>query len=333
MIPGKLKKGDEIRIISPSRSLNCLDQQRNECAKRKLKNYGFKVSFSKYANDVDFAKSASIRKRVEDLHEAFIDKNVKAILTATGGYNVNQILNYIDYEIIKENPKIICGFSDITALLNAIYKKTGLETYYGPNYFNFGMKKGFEYTYEYFKKMLMSNQKLEIISSTEWSDDKWWKDQENRIFIKNEGMFTINSGEAEGIVVGGNLCTFNLLQGTKYMPNLSDKILFLEDDDMAGNKFQYEFDRNFESLIQSLDINKIRGIVFGRAQKECDMTNEVWRNLIKNKRELINIPIIGGCDFGHTTPTITFPIGGNVKIVADDENVTITIENNENKVN
>ena len=96
---------------------------------------------------------ASRDARVEDLNEAFRDENVKAILTVIGGFNSNQLLDYIDYEAIKNNPKIFCGFSDITALSNAIYAKTGVVTYSGPHYSSFGMLKGFEYSLEYFKKM------------------------------------------------------------------------------------------------------------------------------------------------------------------------------------
>lgn len=148
---------------------------------------GFKVTFGKNVmnsiND-DFG-CASILDRIEDLHEAFKDKNVKAILTVIGGYNVNQLLDYIDYHLIKENPKIICGFSDITALTNAIYSKTGVVTYYGPHFSSFGMKYGFDYTMNYFKDMLMDNKEISIESSKEWSDDSWYKNQEVREFIKN----------------------------------------------------------------------------------------------------------------------------------------------------
>lgn len=157
LIPNKIKKGDEIRIIAPSRSMKILKEDIIKLAKEKLDQEGFLVTFGKnamkYTNE-DF-KCASISERVQDLHEAFEDKNVKAILTAIGGYNVNQILDNIDYEIIKSNPKIICGFSDNTALINAIYAKTGLITYSGPQFFSFGMKYGFEYTMKYFKEMFI----------------------------------------------------------------------------------------------------------------------------------------------------------------------------------
>ena len=148
IVPAKLNVGDEVRIIAPSRSFNLLSQETIDIATNRLEELGLKVSFGKnIRNEIDKNYCcASIEDRIEDLHDAFRDKNVKAILTVIGGYNVNQILDYIDYDLIKNNPKIICGFSDITALLNAITAKTGLVTYYGPHYSSFGMKKGFEYT-------------------------------------------------------------------------------------------------------------------------------------------------------------------------------------------
>lgn len=152
IIPNKLKKGDEIRVIAPSRSMTILREDCIKIAVERLEKEGFKVTFGKNVMDC-FDKNyvcGSIEKRVKDLEEAFSDKNVKAILTVIGGFNSNQILPYINYDIIKENPKIICGYSDITILLDAIYTKTGLVTYYGPHFSSFGMKKGFEYTLEYF---------------------------------------------------------------------------------------------------------------------------------------------------------------------------------------
>ncbi len=117
IVPRKLNIGDEIRVIAPSRSMCIINNDVIESAKARLENIGFKVTFGKNVlNSIgEDYKCASIEDRIEDLHEAFKDKNVKAILTVIGGYNVNQILDYIDYNLIKENPKIICGFSDITA--------------------------------------------------------------------------------------------------------------------------------------------------------------------------------------------------------------------------
>ena len=327
MIPKKLKAGDEVRVIAPSRSMTILGDDCKKIATERLEALGLKVTFGKYVMEADEDYLiASAQHRAEDLNEAFKDKNVKAILTVIGGFNSNQILDLIDYEAIKENPKIFCGFSDITVLSNSIYAKTGLVTYSGPHYSSFGMLKGFEYELEYFKKMFFSDEEFEVVSSKEWSDDLWFIDQENREFIPNDGMFVINEGTAEGEIVGGNLCTLNLLQGTKYMPNIENKILFLEDDNMAGKIFLMEFDRNLQSLIHTPEFKTVKALVLGRAEKDCIMTKEKWIKMIKNKPELQNIPVIAGVDFGHTTPIIAFPIGGKARLEAKDNNIKLFIK-------
>ena len=327
MVPSKLQAGDEVRIIAPSRSMTILGEDCKKLATERLEELGLKVTFGKHVMEADpDYMCASRDARVEDLNEAFKDKNVKAILTVIGGFNSNQILDYIDYDAIKENPKIFCGFSDISALSNAIHAKTGLVTYSGPHYSSFGMLKGFDYEMEYFKKMFFQEEEFEITSSNEWSDDAWFIDQENRTFFPNEGMFVINEGDAEGDIVGGNLCTVNLLQGTEYMPDISNKVLFLEDDDMAGKIYLMEFDRNLQSLMHMPEFKTVKGIVLGRSQVATAMTKEKWIKLIKNKKELASIPVVAGADFGHSTPIFTFPVGGRAKVSAHGNDIRITIK-------
>lgn len=320
MVANKLKKGDEVRIIAPARSMALLNDDCIEIATKRLTDLGLKVTFGKYVYETDSDYShGSIEHRAFDLNEAFSDLNVKCILTVMGGYNSNQLLKYIDFENIKNNPKIFCGFSDITALSNAIYAKTGLVTYSGPHFSTFGMLKGNEFTIDHFIKMFFEDEEVNIVSSDTWSNDSWYLDQENREFIKNDGMFIINKGTAEGTIIGGNLCTVNLLQGTKYMPSIKNSILFIEDDGLTGDDFLMNFDRDFQSLIALDDFKYVKGIVIGRAEKNCNMNNEKWIKMIKNKVELDNMPVIAGADFGHTTPIITFPIGGYAQIDAIDE--------------
>lgn len=320
MIPNKLKSGDEVRVIAPSRSMKIINAETHEIATKRLTDLGLKVTFGKNVDLCDDFTSSPIEARIEDLNEAFADKNVKAILTVIGGFNSNQLLTHIDYELIKNNPKIFCGFSDITALNDAIYAKTGLVTYSGPHYSSFGMKYGFDYTLDYFKKMLFSEDKVEVTSSDVWSNDAWFINQEERNFYKNHGMFTINKGTAKGKIIGGNLSTLLLLQGTEYMPKFDeDTILFIENDSsVSGSIYLVEFDRMLQSLIQQPSFNNVRGIVLGRAEKSCDMTPQKWEMMIKNKEELKNIPVIADADFGHTTPIFTFPIGGTATINATD---------------
>jgi muramoyltetrapeptide carboxypeptidase LdcA involved in peptidoglycan recycling len=321
-IPEKLKYNDEIRIIAPSRSLKMISEETRDYANRCLAELGLKVTFSKNCEISDDFTSSSIEERIADLHEAFADKNVKCILTVIGGYNSNQLLKYIDYDLIKNNPKILCGYSDITALSNAIYSKTGLVTYSGPHYSTFGMKKGIDYTGEYFKKCMFSEGEYKVEPSEMWSDDLWFLNQEVRVFNKNNGYKSLGKGRAEGKIIGGNLCTLNLLQGTEFMPDLTDTILFLEDDEMTSPE---TFDRDLQSLIHLPNFEKVRGIVFGRFQMKSKMEEGLFEKIINTKAELKNMPIIYNADFGHTTPHLTFPVGGYAEISAG-ENIEIIIK-------
>ena len=321
MKPNKIKNGDRIEIIAPSGSIWRIEPPLVELAKNKLVNMGYEVTFSKNIYELDDFDSSSVESRIADINEAFANPDVKIILAAIGGCSANQLLDYIDYENIKNNPKLFCGYSDINILLNAITKMTGLITYLGPNFVNFAVKKGFEYTENYFNMIVTSNNRIKIIDSEYYSDDKWYINQEKREFIKNSGRKVINRGNAYGKIVGGNLCSLQLLQGTKYFPDLRNTILFLEDDDLVGKNFIYEFDRNLQSLIQQPGFEQVKGIIIGRHQLDSQVNDELFVKLIKNKKELNGIPIIYNVDFGHTQPFITIPIGGFCEM--NDEEIII----------
>lgn len=322
IIPKKLEKGDKIRIIAPSMSMAIISQSVRNIAKQRLEKSGFKITFSKNIEEKDEFGSSSIQPRIIDIHEAFLDKNVKAILTAIGGFNSNQLLKYLDYNIIKLNPKIFCGYSDITALQNAIYTKTGLVTYSGPYFSTFGMLKGIDYTLDYFKKCLIEEIPFNINPSKTWSDDLWYKNQKKRKFIKNKGCLIINKGEAEGIIIGGNLCSLNLLQGTEFMPNLKNVILFIEDD---GESRPQIFDRDLQSLIHLPNFYGVKALIIGRFQKKSKIKDNLLTKIIKNKKELKDIPAVANVNFGHTTPQITFPIGGKARIFIGKNKVELKI--------
>lgn len=320
--PEKLKNGDEVRIITPSRSIKILGQEAKDIANKRFIDLGLKLSFSKHVEETDEFGSSSINSRIEDLHEAFSDKNIKGIITVIGGFNSNQLLKYIDWNLIKNNPKVFVGYSDITVLNNVIYAKTGLVNYSGPHYSTFGQKLYFDYTLEYFKKCLMENNSFNIEPSEFWSDDEWYLDQSKREQISNPGYFIINEGEAEGTILGANLCTFNLLQGTKYFPDLEGSVLFLEDDATSNS---VTFDRDIQSLIHLPDFNKVKGLVIGRFQKKSNVTDDLLIKIIKTKKELDNIPVVANVDFGHGDPKITFPVGGEVNIIALKNKISIKI--------
>jgi len=112
--PAKLKQGDEIRVVAPSRSIKILSEEGIQSAKKRLEQLGFYVTFGKHVEVCDMQNSSSIEQRIEDLHDAFADSNVKGILTVIGGFNSNELLPFLDYDLLKANPKVLCGFSDIT---------------------------------------------------------------------------------------------------------------------------------------------------------------------------------------------------------------------------
>lgn len=207
IIPHKLKRGDIIRVIAPSTShkIHSKFPDYLKLASKRLEDLGLIVTYGKHVNEIDEFDSFSIESRVADLMDAFEDKTVKMVFPSEGGFNSNQLLKYIDWDIIRKNPKIFCGYSDITTLNTAIYTKTGLVTYCGPNFSSFGEKLGFDYTLDYFTKCLMSDKPFNVVPSKEWSDDEWWKHQDKRKFLSNEGYLPIQEGEAEGALIGGNM--------------------------------------------------------------------------------------------------------------------------------
>ncbi len=311
--PAKLEPGDEVRVIAPAKSfLPTFRPERMALAVQRFEGMGLKVSFGEYVHELDEFDSTTVEHRLEDLHDAFSDKNVKAIIAVVGGSTSNQLLKYVDYDLIKNNPKILCGMSDITALANAIYHKTGLVTYSGPSFVLFGANKAVDYTVEYFKKCFFSDSPFEVLPSESYCNKRWDAEE-----ISNEGYWAINEGETHGKILGGNLLTFIFLQGTEFAPELADSILFLEDNDKENFR---AFENQLQSLINQPDFNKVKGIVIGRFQKGSGMTRELLTKIIKTKKELVQIPVIANVDFGHTTPMITFPIGGEARVSSGTRN-------------
>jgi len=324
IFPPKLKRGDGVRIVAPARSLAMpwLNDELKKTSRQRLEDLGLKLSFGPHVNEIDPFDSSSIESRVADFHEAFADPSIHFVLTVIGGYNSNQLLSHLDYDLIKANPKIFCGYSDITALSNAIHARTGLVTYSGPHFHTFGSARKFDYLIDNFKKCLFAGEPWEIQPAAQWSDRVWVEDETRREEFKNDGFWIMTEGHAAGKIVGGNLCTFNVLQGTEYMPGLKDTVLFVEDD---NESLPHTFDRDLQSLIHQPAFEGVKGLVIGRFQSGSKMTRELLTRIVRSKKELGRIPVIANVDFGHTMPMITFPIGGNAAIQADGRIATVEI--------
>lgn len=320
MIPKKLRKGDHIRVIAPSNSIlpKKLPPEIIERGVRRLNDLGFTVSFGRHIREVDEFKSTSIEHRLEDLHEAFSDKTVDGILAVSGGSSSNQLLRYIDFNLIKANPKIICGLSDITALVNAIYIKTGMLTYYGPHFSAIAASADVDYTFDYFAKSLMEERTIRLVPSEKFYNTAWSEEP-----IENTGHWVINEGQAEGIILGGNFLTFNFLQGTEYTVRReveSPLIYILEDN---GPESVNDVQNQLQALILQPNFKNVRGIIIGRFREESGMSRDLLTKIIKTKHELDAMPIIANVDFGHTVPIVTIPIGGYMKVDATGQQATI----------
>lgn len=317
LVPTKLKPGDEIRIIAPSRSANILSKVVILQAMQTLESLGFVLSFGQHVFKTDLHFSTSIKNRVKDIHAAFNDSNVKGILAVIGGYNSNELLPYLDYDLIARHPKVFCGYSDTTAVATAIMEKSGFVTYSGPSFSNFAMEKEQTYQSKYFMKCVTQEEPFTIEPSNRWSDDQWYIEQDYRRF-RHTSWKVFNEGIAEGKIYGGNLSTLNLLQGTRYLGRIEDAILFVEDDELTSPEI---FARDLASLLQY--VRSIKGLVIGRFQDQSNLTEEQLEFILFKHPQLRNVPVIYDVDFGHTQPIFTFPIGGTVNINTNEQKINL----------
>ncbi|QJU07913.1 LD-carboxypeptidase [Candidatus Saccharibacteria bacterium oral taxon 488] len=321
MIPDKLKPGDEVRVVAPARSASDIDERVLDRAKAALESLGLKVTFSKNAFSQSQRGCPTDDEKVEDLQEAFMDENVRCILAAIGGFNSNQMLGKINWQIIKDNPKIFGGFSDITVLNHAILAKTGLVTYTMPNFYCFGLPPENSYSLEYFQRCLFADQPAELVvqQSETFYDFPWNYDEVSpRQALENDGPRVVQSGSAEGVMIGGNLCSLNLLNGTEYFPKVEgDVILCIEDD--SYDSITETFERHVQALMQQPFFRQVKAILVGRFQGESRATDDMISDIILSKNIDSKIPVIVNLDFGHTDPKFTYPVGGKCEVVAEGD--------------
>lgn len=299
----KLKKGDAVGIVTVSEPVTLELRDLFDKGKIAIEKEGYSVIVGKHAlSNPEYPVAATPKERAEDINQFFKDKSIKAIFCTTGGYNSNEILDFLDYRLIGKNPKIFCGLSDPTAILNAIYKKTGLITLHGPVVlWDFGV--GIHnYTKKYFNKAISGNPIGPIEEFSEW------------VCLKH--------GKAKGRLVGGNLATLQKLIGTEFEPDWRNKIFFWE----AISKQPHELQAILVQLKQRGVFNKINGMVVGKCVS-CE--NRLYKkapnliNVIKNVCENYIFPILYNVDLGHTPEKITIPIGALATIVSQDNYFSI----------
>lgn len=311
--PAKLRPGDTIRVIAPAQSrAMILEHDHTDVIDRRFAELGLRLTYGEHVDERDAFDSAPVASRLADLHAAFADPGVAGILTVIGGFSSNELLPYVDWDLVAANPKAFCGFSDITALQGAMLARADLVTYSGPHWSTFGMRDHFGSTLRWFAGTLLGDGPVDLRPGPTWTDDPWFLDQDDRVVQPNEGWWPLQEGTAAGRIVGGNLCTLNLLQGTGFLPALDGAVLMLEDD---ASSHPPTFARDLASLLQQPGAEGVRGLVVGRFQAASGMTRELLAEIVGRQERLAGLPVLANADFGHTEPMATLPIGGEVSVV------------------
>lgn len=312
IIPKRLKKGDTVGIVSPSgRVRNRLGQFKRGV--KKLKEMGLKVKYSKHVFDEYYYSAGTRDIRLNDFHRIWSDPKVKMVLMSQGGYTANQLLDGLDYGMIKKNPKIFAGISDGTTLLNAIYAKTGLVTYHGPDLmwtFGLSMPSLIE---ENIKKTFFEG-KVELLAP-----NPKWKHEKKK--VKYKGWKCVRKGKASGTLVGGHIACLGGIMLSGYGPNMKNKILFLEGTDEIA-----ELDWYFTTLKLNGVFKQIKGLILGwfdnHEAKHKNERREVADMVMEITKEY-KFPILEVGELGHCIDNYVFPIGVSATIDAGRKQFSI----------
>lgn len=304
--PPKLKIGDTVGLIAPASA--AFEPSTIREGVETLESLGFKVKIGKYVQEKYGYLAGTDVNRVKDLHQMFSDDEVKAIISLRGGYGSMRLLNLIDYDLIKKNPKIFIGYSDITSLNLAIYHKIGLVTFHGP----VAISSFSKYTQHYFFTVLTSTNRIGEIKRPE-PDNPLRPTAHLRI---------IRPGRATGRLVGGNLTLFTALLGTPYEVDTRGAILFLEE---TGEE-PYDIDRMLTQLLLAGKLDDVAGIIFDKCPncKPADYKPAFFNTfsleeILVDRLGTLNCPTLFGLNVGHETDKPTLPLGINATLDADQK--------------
>lgn len=322
----KLKLGDKIGFFSPSTPITAIATERFKRAKKYLEDKGFILVEGNLTNKRDFYRSGSIRERAEELNILIRNPEVKCIISTIGGMNSNSLLPYIDYESFERNPKIIVGYSDVTAILFAIYAKTNITTFYGPALVaTFGELQPYnDMSYKYFEDILAKDINLPYSYEIPkvWTDEyiDWLKQDRSKSLNDNEWI-TLNEGIVEGRLIVGNLNTITCIWGSEYMPEIKNgDILFIED----SLKDSATIERTFSLLKVNGVFDKISGLIYGKHELFNDMgTGRKPYDILLEVLGNYDFPLLVDVDCSHTHPMFTMPIGSTIKLDATNKRIEL----------
>jgi len=324
--PKHLQKGDVIGIVSPSAPLAGLVFHRVAKGLKMLESIGFKVKIGKHALKITGHTAGNPKQRAEDINNFFKDKNIRAIFSFIGGNHSNQILKYLDFDLIKRNPKVFLGYSDITVLHFALYTQANLVSFYGPAVLTQFAEnpKTFLYTQQHFEKAVMYPKSIRRIEpSLYWTDEvlDWFKKEDlkrSRKMKKNNDWQWLKKGEANGIILGGCITSMMHLRGTRYWSDFSESILFWEIPESSGDFTKGESPESIDAHLTDLELSgvfdEIRGMIIGRPFGYTKKQTSQLIQIIKERTKDYNFPILFNVDIGHSDPMITVPLGIKIRI-------------------
>lgn len=304
--PYKLCKGDTIGIVNPA---FCNPEGKDyQKIYDYLESFGYKVKLGKTFTAKEGYLAGSDELRAQDINEMFADDEVKAIICMRGGYGASRMVDKLDYELISKKPKLFMGFSDITVLINNIYKHSNVPAYHGLVGAYLNSDKFTGYTKQDFESVLFENQKGRILKS------------------ENDNVITLNGGTAEGILVGGNLSLLATLVGTPYAVDFEEKIVLIEE----VSEEPYQIDRYLSSLYLSGGLQKAKGFILGYFTdcnpSESRKNDQSVLDVINHYIVKLNKPTVYNFPIGHSFPTCNLPVGIKVKLDADNKTVEIKEE-------
>ena len=309
--PKALRPGDTVALITPSTYVS--DPDDLLLARRTVEYFGLRPKFGKNVGKRNGYLAGSIPERVDDLHAAFADPEVKAVFCTRGGYGAAMLLDRIDFALIRRNPKIFLGYSDITALHLGIHQKAGLVTFHGPT----ALSDFSEYTVDHFRRALFSPKPLGELKNP----------AETNTLRPRHPVRTLRGGKATGELTGGNLTLIATTMGTPWEIQTDNKLLFLEDVDEQP----YSMDRMLTQLRLAGKFRNIRGLVLGECTdcrprdfrpsfRSTFTLGEVYDNILGD----LSVPIVSGMTIGHTSDQMTLPLGLTATLDADAAALTIS---------
>ncbi|MBI2429967.1 MAG: LD-carboxypeptidase [Ignavibacteriales bacterium] len=288
--PSALKKGDLIGIIAPA-SPPSVSEKITKGAEY-LERLGYRVKLGKNVHNVYGYLAGTDQERADDIHEMFADRNVKAIVAVRGGYGTPRLLPLLNYSLIKKNPKILVGYSDLTGLQLALFKKTGLVTFSGPMAGVEMWKEIDPFTEEHFWRMITSKKKFGAVHNPDGREFK-----------------ALNSGTASGRLLGGNLSLITAIAGSPYIPSFKGSLLFLEEIEEEC----YRFDRMMNHLRIANILTDTKGVIIGELTdvKASDTTKPFLTvdQILNAYLKPLKKPVVNGLVYGHIPKKLTMPVG------------------------